>query len=85
MSYVPTVSFRVDRETYELLKKRANKENMTLSDLMRYMVEKCLGIEVNRKNDLEKRVEELERRVAELERLVKQQSGIGWYLKPRKR
>lgn len=85
MSYVPTVSFRVDRETYEALKRKASEEGMTLSDLMRYMVEKCLGIEVNRRNDLEKRVEELERRVAELERIIKQQSGIGWYLKPRKR
>lgn len=76
-----TVCFRVDRETYEVLKRKASEEGMTLSDLMRYMVRQFIGKPI--RNELEKRLEELERRVQELEKLIKQQSGIGLYLRRR--
>ena len=77
---MPIVSFRVDRETYEALKKKASEEGMSVSELLRLMVREYLGIKM--RNDLERRIEELERRITELEKTVKQQNlGLERYIR----
>jgi len=76
---VPVVSFRVDRETYEALLRKAEADNTTISDLLRRMVQECLGIQA--KSELERRLEALEKKVQELERLLRRRSGLSAYLK----
>lgn len=76
---MPVVGFRVDKKTYEILRKRAEEENTTISDLLRFALEKCLGIEM--RTPIEKRLEELERRVQELEKQFKQRAGLTAYMR----
>lgn len=74
-----TVSFRIDEETYKQLKRKADEEGVTVSDLLRAMLKECLNIEI--KSELEERLEDLEKRIQEIEKLVKRQAGLGFYIK----
>ena len=81
---MPVVGFRVDEETYKILQEKAREQGITVSDLLRLAVEKCLNIEVNTSSNersteeikkLQERLERLERRLEELERQLRRKAG----------
>lgn len=80
------ITFRVDKETYKLLKQRAEEEGITLSDLMRAMIEKYIGVKIGVKNEIEKKLEEIEnklkehdKKLEEIEKTLRKVAGIYAY------
>lgn len=76
---MPVICFRVDKETLRLLREIAEKQGITVSDLMRAILSKYLDKPINVKGDLEKRVQELEKRVEKLEKMIKKIGGLNYY------
>ena len=77
---MPVISVRVDDETYKQLKKIAEEEGVKLSSLVRQALRDCLNIGIEKRPDIERRIDELEERLQRLEKQMKRLAGLDWYM-----
>jgi len=80
---MPYIGCRVDNETKELFRKKAMEMGVTMSDLLRMIINDFLGRKhvIQRETDvIHDRISRIEKRLNELERMVKKIGGLSLYI-----
>ena len=85
-----TVRTKVTSKAYELLKKRAEEQNLSVAALVRNLIYNYIGIEGGQKVDLSptyatrEELEEIKKRLEALEKEIRRMQGIGFFMSRKK-